>query len=148
MLRADPAAIAGSFWNVAGYEAGGRVDGTYETLWGRDHGFVEIPLSLPTDLHGALQGLRVQLEAAARPALVTQSTVGRAQPSDLTIALNGVEIATQTLPDLHANARGALSMINRLGAGQHGELIDVEVPAQLLPVIEAHMRRRASSCYA
>jgi hypothetical protein len=140
VLRTNPSAVANSSWSKVGHEAGARVDGHYEAVWGREYGYVEYHLDVPPQLDQTAVGMRVQLEAAARPAEVTMSHAGRRQPSDLTIALNGVELDTRTLPDLHANSLGALSMINGFGAGQHGEYIELAVPPDVVPEIAARAR--------
>lgn len=82
-------------------------------------------------------------ELAPCPPEVTQSVEGQNRPSAVTISLNRRTLKTVDLPDLHVNARGALTRIHNLGAGEHGDLVRITVPQELLPEIQADARRQA-----
>ena len=111
---------------------------------GRSYGFVEYSLPIPPAATGKFTRLVLQLEAGSRPSEIAQSVEGRAQPSDLTISINGHEILTTTPVDLHANAAGVLSWLNSLSSGEHGDRIEVSMPTEQLAAVEAGVRTQAA----
>ena len=121
-------------------------------------GAVSYRVALPADLNpGAIRGLRLLFEASARAGLAKvdwperarntdypQTEPGKTFPTDLTIRLDGRAVATITLPDDPADARGVLSHHANLDPGSYGYLQELRVPPDVVAAVrEAVARDRA-----
>jgi predicted transcriptional regulator len=61
--------------------------------------------------------------------------VGKPRPTSLSIFINDEEVNEWNLNDLKIHAGGALTRLNGLGVGEHGDLIKIQVPASRLTQI-------------
>lgn len=97
-------------------------------------GFLEYSLPFgPQD--GDLAALELVFEAAPAPADRGQSVVGRVRPTSLSIYLNDEDIQAANLPDLHQHAGGAVGILSRIGAGEHGDRLCARVEGPSLALI-------------
>jgi hypothetical protein len=145
VLRRQPDDFAASTWDNP------RLGPKGSKFAAAGTGAVEYRFALP-DLvdRSALRGLRLRFEAAARTAaqriawkaemLATDypQTEERKIPTDVTVSLNGIELATVRLPDDPADARGVLSHhLTEWDLGSYGFLTDVAVPPERLAEVLA-----------
>ncbi len=136
MLRFEPADFAvWSFGNEVPFLGGPDL----QKVSGHGAGAVEYHLRLPDGLQtDNVAGLvlmaelsskadKERLDWPARPRGHTRThhpqTDGRKWPTDLAVQINGVPIATQTLPDDPADARGVLSHHRGHHPGSYGQLL-------------------------
>ena len=121
LLRFHPASCTRAQWDVE-VTPTGRDDGHREVVAGRDVGFFEYAMELPArPRRSMIRGITVCAElSAARPG-VPQTDPDK-HPSEVTVSVNGVAIATELLENAPCDARGALSYIHGL-SGQYGYLI-------------------------
>ncbi|MCC7208815.1 MAG: beta galactosidase jelly roll domain-containing protein [Anaerolineae bacterium] len=133
-LSITPGGKAKSFWNDGDHRLGYFVDDRPGAVWFEGAGKVafRLPVISRAGFPDHLSDVALFFELGARPAEITQSVEGRSQPSDVTISLNGQEIETVRLDGLPVNAAGALTRIHNTGVGEHGQYVQVRVPAALL----------------
>jgi hypothetical protein len=144
VLRFRPGDYIRSDWDVETYAASSSDSLGCEIFWARTSGFVEYCVPLPPGALGRLSGLALLFEAGSHPPEIAQSVVGHRQPSDLTVSINGIEISTTTLPNLHVNSLGVLTRLNNLGPGEHGDPVDIYVPEKQLAAVKAAMRNQCA----
>jgi hypothetical protein len=145
VLRREPGDFAASTWDNP------RLGPKGSKFAAAGAGMVEYRFTLP-DLvaTSAVRGLRLRFEAAARTsaqriawkaemqATDQPQTEERKIPTDVTVSLNGVELATVRLPDDPADARGVLSHhLTQWDLGSYGFLTDVAVPPERLAEVLA-----------
>jgi hypothetical protein len=121
ILRFHPASCTRADWDVEATPTGAD-DGHGEIVAGRAVGAFEYALQLPEQLaQGDIRDIGVCAElSAARPG-VPQTDPDK-HPSEVTVSVNGVPIATEVLENDPCDARGALSYIHGL-SGEYGYLI-------------------------
>jgi hypothetical protein len=137
VLRLAPGAPASLDWEGAQLRDG---HGEPSLFWAAGSGLVRYAIAVAPQLLETVSGLRLRFEAGARPANLWQSIYGKGEPSTLRITLNGATVGETVLPGLHVHAGGALSRLFGLGPGEHGEWIELSVPAELVPLIIDHAR--------
>lgn len=153
-LRFEPADFAE--WTFAG-EIPFLANAESQKISGYGAGAVEYHLELPkglqldgvsglllmAELSSAADGERLDWPARYRDQARRHhpQTDTRKWPTDLTVLVNGVPVATQTLPDDPADARGVLSHHRRLHPGTYGQLATLMVEgdrlAQILKAAES-----------
>lgn len=128
-------------------EAGG------EAAWGGGNGYLEYQLHLPDSArsliaHSKVLGLRLQVEAGAETRTVASDqsapqTDTQPAPSDVQIRVDGIPIATRTLPDDPADTRGILSLNAGYHWGEYGYPLAVELGAgdPRLRIVAARLRQ-------
>jgi hypothetical protein len=118
-----------------------------EKVAGTGFGEIIYTVPMPADVDpGHVSGVRFLAELGARAGMgriewprrgssshYPQTEPDRRFPSDVTISLGGIEVATVTLPDDPCDARGVLSHHNGLDPGSYGYLVDVAVPDGAVP---------------
>jgi len=121
VLRFHPASHTRADWDVEATPTG-EDDGHREIVAGREVGFFEYSVRLPREMEpDAIRDIAVCAElSAARPG-VPQTDADK-HPSEVTISVNGVPIATELLENDPCDARGALSYIHGL-SGRYGYLV-------------------------
>src|SRR5262249_9475644 len=138
VLRREPGDFAASTWDNP------RLGPKGSKFAAAGAGAVEYRFILPERVdRSAVRGLRLRFEAAARTAalriewkeemLATDypQTEERKIPTDVTVSLNGAELATVRLPDDPSDARGVLSHhLTEWDLGSYGFLTDVDVPPE------------------
>lgn len=144
-LRFRPGDFSASSWDQP------QVAPSRQKLSATGSGWVEYELALPAGVDGAqISGLELRFEAGARagrakidwPSKIQgfnypQTEVDRKTPTDVTVSLNGVEIAIAHLPDDPADARGVLSHHNWIDPGSYGYLTDASANADALAAVKA-----------
>ena len=130
-----------SFWNEGDHVLGQWVDDRAEAIWfeGAGRSTFRTPVISRQGFPPILSGITLFMELGSRPAKITQSVEGQDRPSDVTISLNGITLKTLRLRDLKVSAQGALTRIHNSGVGEHGEMVRIEVPQDLIEpiVVEA-----------
>ena len=145
-VRLTPGQITGTSWPKPSIPA----DGSKFSAQGS--GWVDYQLSLPPELDpAAIRSVRVLLEAAARAGQhkvdwpqrtygrnYPQTEPGKKFPSQVSVTLNGVDVATLTLPDDPADARGVLSHHHGIDPGAYGFLNEITISGKLLEAVRAN----------
>jgi hypothetical protein len=128
ILRAHPADWARQEWT--GYQGEREIERAEDAAWGFGQGFFEYNFPLENiDLRNAYR-VRVLCEASSRR-IDTPQTDADKFPTSLQMALNGVRIFEEILPNHPHDSRGVLSYL-RGGAGAYGYLAHATVEGDLL----------------
>ncbi|MFQ5809568.1 MAG: glycoside hydrolase family 2 protein, partial [Armatimonadota bacterium] len=135
ILRFHPASCTRADWDVEATPTGAD-DGHGEIVAGRAVGAFEYALQLPEQLgQGEVRDIGVCAElSAARPG--APQTDPDKHPSEVTVSVNGVAIATEVLENDPCDARGALSYIHGL-SGEYGYLIGASTRRQTPEVLRS-----------
>jgi hypothetical protein len=143
-LSAAPGNKAKSFWNEGDHTLGYFVDDRPGAAWfeGADKMTLRLPVVSRMGFPPNIGEIRLVMELGSRPREITQSVEGRELFSDLTVSLNGIELQTIHLHDLHVHAGGALTRIHNTGVGEHGEWVEIGVPNALLESVVSEARKR------
>jgi Glycosyl hydrolases family 2, sugar binding domain/Glycosyl hydrolases family 2, TIM barrel domain/Glycosyl hydrolases family 2 len=138
-VRFAPGSFERSGWDALEVAQGGAKVAALGAGW------VEYVVALPSDVDwAAVRGVRLRFEASARAGLAKVGWPGGVQPSDypqtealktptdLEVLIEGTSVGRCRLPDDPADARGALSHHRGYHPGAYGELVELEVPADVV----------------
>jgi hypothetical protein len=107
------------------------LDTQVEAVFGTLSGNLEYSIPFPEISSDSVQYLELAFEAGPWPSELSQSTNGIPRPTTLTVLINDTDIGELNLYDLHIHSGGALTRLNQLGPGEHGDLIRLNVPPDL-----------------
>ncbi|MFQ6133433.1 MAG: glycoside hydrolase family 2 protein [Armatimonadota bacterium] len=140
IVRFHPATFVGARWWPEGPRGRGS-NGSRELVGGRDVGYFEYAVDLPQEVDlGAERELELLMEASACRAGLPQTDCYKC-PSEVTVSLNNVEVATVTLPDAPCDTRGAMSYIRGLD-GRYGYLLRATATGDLLRRIARRVQQQ------
>jgi len=112
---------------------GRRLDGMLQILEGGRTGYVEYRLPSPED--ETWESLTLAVEVGSMPDWPVQAAEDLGYPSEITMSVNGVELATWQIPNRPINALGALTRLNGLGVGEHGYWMEATASTSQLATI-------------
>jgi hypothetical protein len=144
ILRIRPGDWARKHWS--GYAGHRDEERAHDAAWGYGHGFFEYDLPLDGIELSKAYRIRLLCEASSRR-IDTPQTDANPFPTTLKMALNGVRVFEETLPNHPHDARGVLSYL-RGGAGGYGYLahatIERETLRQVVEKTDSHLLLRLS----